>query len=58
VLSRAGSSGTIGPNLDQTALSAAEIATVVKAGRRAMPAFGDRLEDDEITAVAAFIAPG
>jgi cytochrome c oxidase subunit 1 len=58
VLSRAGSSGTIGPNLDQTALSAAEIATVVKAGRRAMPAFGDRLADDEITAVAAFVAPG
>lgn len=55
-LSAAGASGQIGPNLDDTSLSAAEIEAIVRDGKRAMPSFGGQLSDDEIKAVAAFIA--
>jgi mono/diheme cytochrome c family protein len=55
-LSAAGTSGTVGPNLDHTTLSAAEIEATVRSGRGAMPAFAGRLSDAEIAAVAAFVA--
>jgi mono/diheme cytochrome c family protein len=51
----AGSSGTIGPPLDGIDLSKDEIATQVRNGGGGMPAFGDRLSDDEIDAVADFV---
>jgi cytochrome c oxidase subunit 1 len=54
----AGSTGTIGPSLDETQLSAAQIAQVVSEGRGAMPAFGDRLTRQQITDVAAYVAEG
>ena len=54
-LSAAGTSGQVGPNLDDTSLSAAEIESVVSAGRGAMPSFGGRLSKDEIAAVAAYV---
>ena len=54
-LSTAGTSGTVGPNLDDTALDAAAIEAIVRDGRGTMPAFGGRLSDDEITAVADFV---
>jgi mono/diheme cytochrome c family protein len=55
-LSAAGTSGTVGPNLDHTSLSASEIEATVRSGRGAMPAFAGQLSDAEITAVAAFVA--
>jgi cytochrome c oxidase subunit I len=52
----AGSSGTIGPSLDETQLDAAAVADVVANGRGAMPAFEGRLSDEEIEAVSAYVA--
>lgn len=54
-LSAAGTSGQVGPNLDDTSLSASDIESVVRGGRGAMPAFGGRLSKEEIAAVAAFV---
>jgi len=55
-LSAAGTSGSVGPNLDDTSLDAAAIEGVVSDGSGTMPAFGDKLSADEITAVAEFVA--
>jgi mono/diheme cytochrome c family protein len=55
-LSAAGTSGTTGPNLDDVSLDAGAIEGIVRDGRGGMPAFGDQLSDDEIAAVAAFVA--
>jgi mono/diheme cytochrome c family protein len=55
-LSAAGTSGQVGPNLDGTSLSAAEIESIVRGGRGAMPAFDGKLSGAEISAVAAFVA--
>ena len=55
-LSAAGTSGQVGPNLDDTALSASEIESVVRDGRGSMPSFDGKLSDAEISAVAAFVA--
>jgi len=56
-LSTAGATGTVGPSLDETQLSEAEIAAVVADGRgTAMPAFSDRLSPEEIAAVAAYVS--
>jgi mono/diheme cytochrome c family protein len=55
-LSAAGTSGQVGPNLDDTTLSAADIEATVRSGRGAMPSFDGKLSDAEINAVAAFVA--
>jgi cytochrome c6 len=55
-LSAAGTSGTTGPNLDDVSLDAGAIEGIVRDGRGGMPAFGDQLSDDEISAVADFVA--
>src|SRR4051812_7600146 len=55
-LSAAGTSGQVGPNLDNVSLSAAEIESTVRSGRGAMPAFEGKLSSQEISAVAAFVA--
>jgi len=55
-LSAAGTSGTVGPNLDDVSLDASAIEGIVRDGRGGMPAFGDKLSDDEVSAVAAFVA--
>ena len=55
-LSAAGSTGTVGPNLDESQLSQVEMEVVIADGRLAMPAFSGRLDDEEITEVAAFVA--
>ena len=55
-LSAAGTSGTVGPNLDDVSLDAAAIEGIVRDGRGGMPALGDKLSDEEISAVAAFVA--
>ena len=55
-LSAAGTSGSVGPNLDDVALDAAAIEGTVRDGRGSMPPFGDKLSADEISAIAQFVA--
>jgi mono/diheme cytochrome c family protein len=55
VLEEAGSSGTVGPSLDETQASFDEVVEQVRNGGGGMPAFGDRLSDEEIENVAAFV---
>jgi len=55
-LAAAGATGSVGPNLGKTTLNADQIATVVTNGRGGMPSFADQLSDDELAAVAAFVA--
>jgi mono/diheme cytochrome c family protein len=54
----ANSSGTVGPNLDEIDRSKDEIAQQVRNGGGGMPAFGDRLSDAEIDAVADYVENG
>jgi mono/diheme cytochrome c family protein len=55
-LAAAGSSGQAGPNLDDVAPDAEEVAEQVRNGGGGMPAFGDQLSDAEIEAVAEYVA--
>jgi mono/diheme cytochrome c family protein len=54
-LEAAGSSGTIGPNLDDSQPELALVVDRVTNGAGAMPAFGDRLSEEEISNVAAYV---
>lgn len=54
----ANSNGTVGPPLDGTDLSKDEIAQQVRNGGGGMPAFGDRLSDAAIEAVADYVESG
>lgn len=56
VLADAGTMGTLGPSLDGIGLSAEEIAAQVRSGGGGMPPFEDSLSDEEIEAVAAYVA--
>ena len=53
--SAAGSTGTVGPNLDDASVEFDAAVQQVKNGGGGMPAFGDRLSDQEIADVAAFV---
>jgi mono/diheme cytochrome c family protein len=55
VLEAAGSSGTIGPNLDEAAPDLELIVERVTNGMDVMPAFGDQLSEQQIQDVAAFV---
>jgi mono/diheme cytochrome c family protein len=55
-LSEAGSSGTVGPRLDDANLSFDRVATQVKNGGGAMPPFGESLTQQQIDDVAAFVS--
>lgn len=55
-LSAAGTSGTVGPNLDEVDLDAVVIEDVIREGSGTMPSFEGELTDDEITAIAEFVA--
>jgi mono/diheme cytochrome c family protein len=55
-LSDAGSTGTVGPNLDETTPDAALVVDRVTNGAGAMPAFKDRLSEQEIADVAAYVS--
>lgn len=55
-LAAAGSRGRIGPSLDRRNLDAGAVARQVRDGGGGMPAFGDRLSEQEIEAVAAYVA--
>jgi mono/diheme cytochrome c family protein len=51
----AGSTGGVGPNLDDISPSFDEVVEQVTNGGGAMPAFGDQLSEQEIRDVAAFV---
>ena len=55
-LADADADGKVGPNLDQAAPDAALVQERVTNGQGGMPAFDGTLEDDEIEAVAAYVA--
>jgi mono/diheme cytochrome c family protein len=55
-LSAAGSTGTIGPNLDQLKPSMSAVVTQVTNGGAVMPAFGGRLSAAQIQAVAQYVS--
>jgi mono/diheme cytochrome c family protein len=54
--SKAGSSGSIGPNLDDLAPSSDTVVRQVTNGGGAMPSFKDQLSEQEIRDVAAFVS--
>lgn len=56
VLAAAGTSGTVGPNLDQSRPSRELAVDRVTNGRGAMPAFRDTLSPEQIRAVAEYVA--
>ena len=55
-LADAGSNGAVGPNLDDAAPDEAAVAEKVRAGGGGMPSFADRLSDQEIADVAAYVS--
>ena len=54
-LKAAGTTGQVGPDLDDTTLPVAGIEAQIRNGGAGMPAFGGRLSDAQIKAVAAYI---
>jgi cytochrome c553 len=54
-LEEAGTSGTIGPNLDDSTLDQAAVVEQVTNGGGAMPPFQGQLSEEEIQNVAAFV---
>jgi len=54
-LDDAGTTGSIGPNLDDLDVSTAQVEDQVRNGGGGMPAFGDQLSDEEIQEVAAYV---
>jgi mono/diheme cytochrome c family protein len=55
-LADAGTSGTTGPNLDDSAPSVDEIEEQVRSGGGGMPAFEGDLSDEEIRTVSEYVA--
>jgi len=51
----AGSTGEVGPNLDDITLSAEDVQAIVTNGMGAMPSFADELSEQEIADVAAYV---
>lgn len=56
VLADAGSTGTIGPSLDESMPSVALAVERVTKGKGPMPSFADRLSSEQIQAVAEYVA--
>jgi mono/diheme cytochrome c family protein len=55
-LADAGSSGTVGPNLDDAKPSADKVIEMVTNGGGVMPSFKDKLSQQEIKDVAAYVS--
>ena len=55
-LNAAGTSGNVGPNLDQVKPDMATVERQVRNGGGGMPAFAGRLSDAQITAVATYVS--
>ena len=58
VLQKAGTSGTVGPNLDEASPTFAQAVRQITNGGGGMPAFGDRLSDEQIRALARYVSGG
>jgi mono/diheme cytochrome c family protein len=56
VLAAAGTTGQVGPSLDESQLNFAQIKRQVEEGSGVMPAFGDQLTPQQIDDVSAFVA--
>ncbi|ETF02957.1 sulfite dehydrogenase (cytochrome) subunit SorB [Advenella kashmirensis W13003] len=54
-LKDSGSTGTIGPDLDELKPDAARIKKVLQEGMGAMPSFADSLDEASIDAIAAYV---
>lgn len=55
-LREAGASAVIGPDLDQLKPTAERVAAAVQGGLGVMPSFAASLSDEQIAAVAAYVA--
>jgi cytochrome c6 len=55
-LADAGTTGEIGPNLDELQPSEERVEAVVRDGVDVMPAFGDTLTEEQIKAVAHYVS--
>ncbi len=55
-LSDAGASGSVGPNLDESKPDADTVVDKVTNGAGVMPSFADKLSEQEITDVAAYVS--
>jgi mono/diheme cytochrome c family protein len=55
-LADAGTTGTVGPDLDSVSPSFDTVETQVREGGGQMPSFADELTDDEIAAVAEYVS--
>ncbi len=55
-LEEAGTTGTIGPSLDEVEPTFEEVVAAVRAGPQVMPAYEDQLSDEQIDNVAAFVS--
>ena len=55
VLADAGSTGTIGPNLDESSVDFEAAAEQIRTGGGGMPAFEGQLSEQEIADVAAYV---
>lgn len=54
-LSAAGTTGAVGPSLDDTTLDVAAVEEQVRNGGGGMPAFEGQLSDEQISVVAAYV---
>jgi mono/diheme cytochrome c family protein len=54
-LAAADASGVVGPNLDDTTLTKAQVEDKIKVGGGPMPAFEDQLSEAEISSLATLI---
>jgi mono/diheme cytochrome c family protein len=54
-LADAGTTGNVGPNLDDAKPSTEVVVTNVTNGKGTMPPFGDSLEDQQIADIAAYV---
>jgi mono/diheme cytochrome c family protein len=55
-LKAAGATGNVGPNLDDLMPDEEQVAVQVANGGGGMPAFGDKLSDEQIEAVAQYVS--
>jgi cbb3-type cytochrome c oxidase subunit III len=55
-LEKAGTTGTVGPNLDEAQPSFEDAVRQIRNGGGGMPAFGDQLTDEQIRALARYVS--